>query len=173
MMWEEKNHLQMNSTCGYMHNYCNKIVYIHIFTATNLGYSWAKICIYVHFFYFRLTDVSALTYIPLPNFWLSHRAQRKLFPVITPKTHENPSFSPFLATKYIYHLKFQINLSKKNTRQQPWDQSHNQVNLTGQATFQSTLKSSPLSTKVQPVWPIGLNLALSKQAHIQSNKLTL
>ena len=154
MMWEEKNHLQMNSTCGYMHNYCNKIVYIHIFTTTNMGTFWPKRCIYVHFFYFRLTDVSALTYIPLPNFWLSHRAQRKLFPVITPKTHENPSFSPFLATKYIYHLKFRINLSKKNTRQQPWDQSHNQVNLTGQATFQSTLNPARSQLKSNPCDPL-------------------
>ena len=128
--------------------------------------------VYMSTFSILGSDVSALTYISLPSFWLPHRAQRKLFPVITPKTHENPSFSPFLATKYIYHLKLQINLSKKTPRQQHRDQSHNQVNLTGQATFQ-TLKSSPLSTKVQPVWPIGLNLALSKQAHVQSNKLTL
>ena len=109
----------MNSNYGYMHNYCNKIVYIHIFIATNLDSSQAKICIYVHFVYFRLTDVSALTYIPLPSFWLPHQAQRKLSPLITPKTHENPSFSPFLVTKYIYHLKLQINLSKKTSRQQP------------------------------------------------------
>ena len=109
----------MNSNCGYMHNYYNKIVYIHIFIATNLDSSWAKICIYVHFFYFRLTNVSALTYISLPSFWLPHQAQRKLSPIITPKTHENPSFSPFLVTKYIYHLKLQINLSKKNPGNNP------------------------------------------------------
>ena len=96
-----------------MHNYYSKIVYIHIFTVTNVGTFWAQICMYVNFLYFRLANVSALIYIPLPSFWLPHQAQRKLFPVITPKTHENPSFFPFLATKYIYHLKLQINLSKK------------------------------------------------------------
>ena len=113
MKWEKKCHLQMNNNYGYIHNYFSKIVYIHIFTTTNMGTFWPKRCIYVHFFYFRLADMSALTYIPLPSFWLSHQAQRKLFPVITPKTHGNPSFFPFLATNYIYHLKLQINLSKK------------------------------------------------------------
>ena len=50
----------MNSNYRYMHNYCSKIVYMHIFTSTDVGTFWAKMCIYDNFFYFRLTNVSAL-----------------------------------------------------------------------------------------------------------------
>ena len=50
----------MNNDNGYMHSYFSKIVYLHIFKPTNVGNVWIKISKSHHFFYFRLTDVSAL-----------------------------------------------------------------------------------------------------------------
>ena len=32
----------MNSNYGFVHNYFSKIVYIHIFTTTNVGTFWPK-----------------------------------------------------------------------------------------------------------------------------------
>ena len=61
--------LQINSDCGYMRNYCSKMVYLHIFTSTDVGAFWAKMLIYDPFFYFRLADVSALMG---SNFHTSH-----------------------------------------------------------------------------------------------------
>lgn len=45
----------MNSNYVYMHNYCSKMVYLHVFSP--------KMCMYDHFLYFRLTNVSTLTWI--------------------------------------------------------------------------------------------------------------
>lgn len=45
------------------------MVYLHIFTPTDVGAFWAKMFIYDDFFYFRLIDVSA----PMgSNFHTSH-----------------------------------------------------------------------------------------------------
>lgn len=50
----------MTSDNGYMHNYYNKFVYLHIYTpTTNLGNLWEKICTFYNFFYYKLTDVNA------------------------------------------------------------------------------------------------------------------
>ena len=57
--------LQINSDCGYMRNYCSKMVYLHIFTSTDVGAFWAKMLIYDHFFNFRLTLMGS-------NFHTSH-----------------------------------------------------------------------------------------------------
>ena len=49
----------MNCDCGYMCSYHSKMKCLHIFIPTYVGALWAKMCIYDHFFYFRLFDVSA------------------------------------------------------------------------------------------------------------------
>ena len=53
----------MNSNYAYMHHYCSKMIYLHTSTPTDVGIFWPKMCIYNHFLYFKLTDVSALTCI--------------------------------------------------------------------------------------------------------------
>ena len=57
---ELKNYLQINNNREYTHSYYSKIVYMHIFTPTDVGTFWAKMCIYDNFFYFRLANMSAL-----------------------------------------------------------------------------------------------------------------
>ena len=43
-----------------MHSYCTKIVYMHIFTPTDVSTFWAQMCIRDNFFYFWLTNGSAI-----------------------------------------------------------------------------------------------------------------
>ena len=50
----------MNNDNRYMHSYFSKIVYLHIYTSTDVDNVWVKMRKSHHFFYFRLTDVSAL-----------------------------------------------------------------------------------------------------------------
>lgn len=58
---ELKNHLHMTNDSGYMHNYYNNFVYLHIYTpTTNLGNLWAKMWTFYNFLYYNLTDVNAL-----------------------------------------------------------------------------------------------------------------
>ena len=58
---ELKNHLHMTNDSGYMHNYYNNFVYLHIYTpTTNLGNLWAKMWTFYDFLYYNLTDVNAL-----------------------------------------------------------------------------------------------------------------
>lgn len=55
----------MNSNYVYMHNYCSKMLYLHVFTPTDVGTFSPKMCMYDHFLYFRLTNVSTLTWIDM------------------------------------------------------------------------------------------------------------
>lgn len=58
---ELKNHLHITNDSGYMHNYYNNFVYLHIYTpTTNLGNLWAKMWTFYNFLYYNLTDVNAL-----------------------------------------------------------------------------------------------------------------
>ena len=58
---ELKNHLHMTNDSGYMHNYYNKFVYLHIYTpTTNFSNLWAKVWTFYNFLYYKLTDVNAL-----------------------------------------------------------------------------------------------------------------
>ena len=51
----------MTNDSGYMHNYYNNFVYLHIYTpTTNLGNLWAKMWTFYNFLYYNLTDVNAL-----------------------------------------------------------------------------------------------------------------
>ena len=59
----------MNNDSGYMHSYYRKIVYLRIYTPIKVGNFWAKMCIFYHFFYFRLIGVNALICIFTQVLW--------------------------------------------------------------------------------------------------------
>ena len=43
-----------------MHGYCSTCAFMHNFTPTDVGVFFVKMCISQYFFYFALTDASAL-----------------------------------------------------------------------------------------------------------------
>ena len=60
-----------------MHGYCSTYVFIHNFTPTDVGVFLVKMCISQHFFYFALTDASALMSL---NICFFHQNLDKLLP---------------------------------------------------------------------------------------------